>query len=236
MSQIDWQDLSSVPQSDRSKLIRLASYGAVSIRAIRLFGTDYDPQALAEKEASLERKRLAEEQALRSREKNGEQVIWPLGTPATYGEKPWLADVPLRRGMEQFAPLPSNILAMMDDDAWDTNIFEFIDERDNRRRWLMEGLQFCETYADGRCPDEPKTDEQIQQDDALPDTRWTEKRMIEEIKACEISDRDDAWENIFKPIRHIHGWDNTAFRSVWPVARGTKGRPGRPKKSAHNSG
>lgn len=144
MSQTNWQDLSSVPQSDRSKLIRLASYGAISIRALRILGTDYDPQALAEKEAKIEQDQVAERDALRLREAKGEVVVWPLGKPATYGKKPWLADVPLVHGMDSRADLPAQILAMIDEEAWETNSFEFVDERDDRRRWLMEGLQFLD--------------------------------------------------------------------------------------------
>lgn len=61
---------------------------------------------------------------------------------------------------------------------------------------------------------------------------WTEERMKSEISSCSIGNRDKAWAKVFKPLIKEHGWDNTAFRSVWAAGRGTKGLTGRPAKRA----
>lgn len=61
---------------------------------------------------------------------------------------------------------------------------------------------------------------------------WDETRMCVEIKACQISNRDKAWTNYFKPRMNEHGWDNPSFRLVWAKARGTEGLTGRPPKRA----
>lgn len=67
---------------------------------------------------------------------------------------------------------------------------------------------------------------------ATPAQPWTEERMKAEIAACAISNRDRAWQQVFKPTRDQHGWDNTAFRAIWSEGRDSKGTTGRPAKRA----
>ncbi|MEG3124417.1 hypothetical protein U1738_10850 [Sphingomonas sp. GB1N7] len=57
---------------------------------------------------------------------------------------------------------------------------------------------------------------------------WSEAKMKAAIERCEIQNREEAWSKVFLPRRSEHGWDNNAFRLVWPEARGTKGMKGRP--------
>lgn len=155
MSFAEWKDIADVSSADRQQVIRLAGYGAILLRARRVFAQDYEPKALAEKENAISAKIEAERAELKRREESGEKVVWPLPAPGARGDKPEFEDVPLRRGMETCAEIPSGILALLDPQAWSTGVFEYVDPDDRRRRWLMEGLQVIDADA-GRSAAVPK--------------------------------------------------------------------------------
>lgn len=60
--------------------------------------------------------------------------------------------------------------------------------------------------------------------------RWTADRMRDEILNCGHTNCSKAWNNYFKPKKHVHQWKHTNFFDFWSTARGTKGMPGRPSQ------
>lgn len=147
MSSGEWKDIAGIDSADRQRVVRLVEYGAMSFRALRVFGQDYEPEALAATEAALSAKREAEHADLKRRQENGEMVVWPLHAPVAQGNNPWLENVPLRKGIETLVELPATIMPLLDSEAWRTGTFEFVDQHDWRRRWLLEGLQVADIYA-----------------------------------------------------------------------------------------
>lgn len=143
----DWRSIDAVTRSERDRLIQLATYGALRIRARRVFGQDYEPHALAAAERELEEARKAQEREAQRKAQDGGSYVQPLGFPAVRGEKPWLAKVPLKTGVEEMAELPAALAAQLDDSAWATGRFELIDQEDFRRRWLMEGIEVAENLT-----------------------------------------------------------------------------------------
>lgn len=148
MSAPSWRSISTLSAHERRDVLQLAEYDAVTVRARRVFGQDYEPAPLAETEARLKAEASTRDEAFRHREAQGETVVWPLGTCAPIGKKPWLEHVPLRRGVEAMAELPIKLLAMLDDEAWTTGRFKLVDETDHRRHWLMEGIEIFERSDD----------------------------------------------------------------------------------------
>jgi len=64
---------------------------------------------------------------------------------------------------------------------------------------------------------------------------WTDEQMRAAIAECGITNREEAWKQIFRDKREDHGWDVEAFRHVWSEARNTKGMRGRPPKRSRKS-
>ena len=65
----------------------------------------------------------------------------------------------------------------------------------------------------------------------MPSAPWSSTEMLAAIRACPISNREQAWAEHFKPRLAEHGWSNDAWRRLWSEGRGTKGMKGRPAAS-----
>lgn len=161
----EWRSIAAVGADERIRLVSLARYDGVEVRAQRMFGHDYDPEALAAAKKAFDEKTMAWRAEQDKRLSEDSSYVVSIGAPLAPEKKPWLDDVPLSSGFEENAALPASLLPTLCDVAWRTGRFELVEPSDNRRRWLMEGLEVREIHAAlepaSQAPSKPRSAETV---------------------------------------------------------------------------
>jgi Arc/MetJ family transcription regulator len=122
--------------------MELADFGAVEFRARTMIEIDYEPVALAVKEAQLAKERQTELAAYRERAKVDGSAVQPLGSPSVIGTKPWLSDVPMKREIVENFPMPPDLLLLLHGDPWNTGRGSFQHPEDDRQRGLFVHIEY----------------------------------------------------------------------------------------------
>lgn len=137
-----WRSIVGISPEEQAKIMELADFGAVEFRARTMIEIDYEPVALAAKEAEIDEQRKAQQKENMVRLEADPSAIMPIGAPIIRGKKPWLNDVPMKREILENFFIPAALLPRLMGDPWKSGRGQFVHPDDDRQRGLFADIEF----------------------------------------------------------------------------------------------
>ena len=153
-----WRSVAGIDVLEQRRILELLPFGLVELRAKMSVHVEYDPEKLTAKEADLAEQAERDRAAFAAEFERNPNMVMPIGTPAFRGQKPWLADVPMRNRTVSNEIIEPGVISALGVEMWETGRTTLFDDEDYRIRWLLAGIEYrdiSELYAEV-APDEAR--------------------------------------------------------------------------------
>lgn len=233
-----WCPAREAPPEHRSQVAELLEFGLVQFRARTKVSIDYEPDALASREAEIaartERERADFKREL-ERDPNAVQNINPMPFHAL-GTKPWLQGVPLARTITSDVTIRADELSQLSADQWadlwNRGRVALVDPQDERRRRMFDGIEFrLELELSGRDLLDELGETNL---NSAPEAEPRARQATEWIRQYSGNNGRDAWAKYSREVPN-HAPRKVFERDWQSEKKNPQGRPKRAQSSVEKS-